>query len=158
MALAIQLRFLICEGDLMNIVRWEPYREMEDMFRRYAPFFGRGLGNGKEVTWAPSADISETEQEFLIKADLPEVKKEDVKISLQNGVITLSGERKQEKRQKDENQIRVETFYGAFERSFALPDNADTAAIRAETKDGVLRIHIPKKEPAKAKSVQIEVK
>lgn len=144
----------------MSIVRWEPFREMEDMFRRYAPLLGRGFGegNGKGATWAPSADISETEQEFLIKADLPEVKKEDVKISLNNGVITLSGERKQEMKQKDENQIRVESFYGTFERSFALPDNVDTAGIRAETKDGVLRIHIPKKEPAKAKPVQIEVK
>lgn len=144
----------------MNITRWEPFREMEDLLRRYTPFFSRsaGNGNGKEMTWAPSADISETEQEFLIKADLPEVKKEDVRISLQNGVITLSGERKQEKSQKDESQIRIESFYGAFERSFALPDNVDTAAIRAETKDGVLRIHLPKKEPVKSKPVSIEVK
>ena len=144
----------------MNITRWEPFREMEDMFRRYAPFLGRGFSdiNDKEMTWTPSADISETEQEFLIKADLPEVKKEDVKISLRNGVITLSGERKREKRQKDENQIRVESFYGTFERSFALPENVDTTAIRAETKDGVLRIHIPKQELTKAKPVSIEVK
>ena len=143
----------------MNITRWEPFRQMEDMFRRYNPFFGRSLPdmNG-DASWAPSADISETDQEFLIKADLPEVKKEDVTISLQNGVITLSGERRQEKKQKDENQIRVETFYGTFERSFSLPDNVDAAAIRAETKDGVLRIHIPKKEPVKAKPIKIEVK
>ena len=143
----------------MSIVRWEPFREMEDMFRQYAPFFGRAVTNGRqERFWAPSADISETEQEYLIKADLPEVKKEDVKISLQDGVITVSGERKQEKKQKDENQIRVETFYGSFERSFVLPDNVDADAIRAETKDGVLRIHVPKKAAAKAKPVHIEVK
>jgi HSP20 family protein len=142
----------------MNIVRWEPFREMEDMVRRYSPLFGRGISRDKEATWAPSADISETDQEFLIKADLPEVKKEDVKIALQGGIITLSGERKQEKKQQDENQIRVEAFYGAFERSFVLPDNVDAAAIRAESKDGVLRIHLPKKEPAKPKTVHIEVK
>lgn len=143
----------------MNIVRWEPFREMEDLVRRYTPYFGRGFGEGSnEMTWAPRADISETEQEFLIKADLPEVKKEDVQISLQNGVITLSGERRLEKQQKDENQIRVESFYGTFERSFVLPDNVDTAAIRAETHDGVLRIHIPKKEPLEAKPISIEVK
>jgi HSP20 family protein len=129
------------------------------MFRQYAPFFGRTSGNGKqEGAWTPSADISETDQEYLIKADLPEVKKEDVKISLQDGVITVIGERKQEKKQKDENQIRVETFYGSFSRSFALPDNVDAAGIRAESKDGVLKIHVPKKESAKSKAIQIEVK
>jgi HSP20 family protein len=133
---------------------------MEDFFRNFSPFFGRGLRRyrGEEIEWSPTADISETEKEYLIKAELPEVKKEDVKITVENGVITLSGERKHEKESKDENELRVESFYGTFSRSFALPDDADPKNIRAESKDGVLRIHIPKTESKKSNPIQIEVK
>jgi HSP20 family protein len=144
----------------MNITRWEPFREMEQMFRQYSPLFGRSMWRepGEVTQWAPAADISETEKEFLIKAELPEVKKEDVRITLENGVITISGERKHEKEQKDENEIRVERFYGSFSRSFVLPDNIDQEGIRAESKDGVLRIHVPKTASSKAKPIQIQVK
>lgn len=144
----------------MNIARWEPFREMEEFFRQNSPFFGRALRrNGGDVgNWAPVADISETDGEYLIKAELPEVKKEDVKITLDNGVITISGERRHEKEKKDENEIRIESFYGTFSRSFSLPENVDAKGIRAETKDGVLRVRIPKTETAKAKPISIEVK
>jgi HSP20 family protein len=144
----------------MNITRWEPFREFEDMVRQYSPFFARGLrrSGGEGTEWAPLADISETDKEYLIKAELPEVKKEDVKITLDNGVITISGERRHEKEQKDENEIRVESFYGTFSRSFSLPENIDASSIRAESKDGVLRIRIPKTQAAKPKSISIEVK
>lgn len=142
----------------MNLTRWEPFREMEDFFR-YSPFFSRALRRGENgFEWRPTADISETEKEYLIKAELPEVKKEDVKITVDGNVITISGERKHEKEQKDENEIRVESFYGTFSRSFELPDGIDTNTIRAESKDGVLRIHIPKTESKKARPVRIEVK
>jgi HSP20 family protein len=141
----------------MNLTRWEPFREMEDFFR-YSPF-SRALRRVEDgADWRPTADISESEKEYLIKALLPEVKKEDVKITVDGNVITISGERKHEKEQKDENEIRVESFYGTFSRSFELPDGVDASAIRAESKDGVLRIHIPKSEPKKSKPVQIEVK
>lgn len=144
----------------MNLIRWEPFREMEDMFRQYPPVLLSGLvrGNNEPSTWRPVADISETDQEYLVKAELPGVSKEDVKIALQDGVLTISGERKVEQEQTDENRIRIERFYGSFSRSFALPDNIDTANIRAESKDGVLLVHIPKKAPAKPKSVTIDVK
>lgn len=144
----------------MNIARWEPFREMEEFFRHNSPFFGRALRrNGGDVdNWAPVADISETDGEYLIKAELPEVKKEDVKITLDHGVITISGERRHEKEKKDENEIRIESFYGSFSRSFALPENVDAKGIRAETKDGVLRVRIPKTEAAQAKPISIEVK
>jgi HSP20 family protein len=144
----------------MNITRWEPFREMEDMLRDFTPWFGRGLRRvgGEVETWRPLADITETDKEFLIKAELPEVKKEDVKITLQDGVITISGERKHEKEHKDANEIRVESFYGSFSRSFSLPENVDPENIRAESKDGVLRIHIPKREAPKttAKAIQVQ--
>lgn len=143
----------------MNVTRWEPFREFDQMLREYSPFFARGLRRGARGTdWTPLADISETDKEYVIKADLPEVKKEDVKISLENGVITVTGERRREKEYKEENEIRVETFHGTFSRSFALPDDIDAAGIQAESKDGVLRVRIPKKEPTQRKPVSIEVK
>jgi HSP20 family protein len=143
----------------MSIVRWEPLRELESLFRGYQPLFGRALTESQagRTDWTPLANISETDKEFLIKAELPEVKKDDVKITLQDGVITIAGERKFSKEEKDENTLRVESFYGTFSRSFQLPENVDEKAIRAESKDGVLRVHIPKTEPAKAKSIDISV-
>jgi HSP20 family protein len=144
----------------MNITRWEPFREFEDMFRQYSPFFGRALRRsaGEDSKWSPLADITETDKEYVIKAELPEVKKEDVKITLDNGMITIEGERRHEKEHKDENEIRVESFYGTFSRSFALPENIDSKNIRAESKDGVLRVRIPKTQAAGGKRVSIEVK
>lgn len=145
----------------MNITRWEPFREFEDMFRQYSPFFSHSVRRfeGDEASWRPLADISETDAEYVIKAELPEVKKEDVKVTFDHGVLTISGERRQEKKQKDESEIRVESFYGSFSRSFSLPDNVDAKAILAESKDGVLRVRIPKTTPAQPeKAIAIEVK
>jgi HSP20 family protein len=146
----------------MSIVRWEPFQEMDDLVRRFSSLVGRPAlrpQNGQSLSdWAPVANISETDKEYLIKAELPGVKKEDVKVLLDNGVITISGERKQQKEQKDESEIRVESFYGTFSRSFSLPDNVDAAGIKAESKDGVLRIHIPKTGGTQRKTVAIDVK
>ena len=144
----------------MNITRWEPFREVEEVFRQYSPFFARSLRrNGDDAReWAPVADISETDKEYLIKAELPEVRKEDVKVTLDDSVLTIAGERRHEKEQKDANEIRVESFYGTFSRSFSLPDNVDAKAIRAETRDGVLRVRIPKTAPTMQKAIAIEVK
>ena len=143
----------------MNITRWEPFREVEEMFRQYSPFFGRALRrNDESGGWTPVADITETEKEYIIKAELPEVKKADVKVTLDDGVITISGERRHEKEQKDENEIRVESFYGTFSRSFSLPENIDPKSVRAESKDGVLRVRIPKTQASTTKPVSIEVK
>lgn len=145
----------------MNITRWEPFREVEDMFRQYSPFLSRAMRrfDADEGNWRPVADISETDTEYLIKAELPEVKKEDVKVTFEQGLLTISGERRQEKKQKDENQIRVESFYGSFSRSFSLPDNVNAKTIEAECKDGVLRVRIPKTTPSKPEQpIAVEVK
>jgi len=143
----------------MNLTRWEPFREMEEMLRQYSPFLSSSLRRrGEEGRWVPVANIVETDREYLIKAELPEVRKEDVKIMLEDGVITISGERKHEKEHKDANEIRVESFYGSFSRSFSLPENIDAKNIHAESKDGVLKVHIPKTEAAKAHPIAIEVK
>lgn len=145
----------------MNIIRWEPFREVEDMFRQYSPFFSRAMRRfeGDEGTWRPLADISETDTEYLIKAELPDVKREDIKVTFEQGLLTVSGERRQEKKQKNENEIRVESFYGSFSRSFSLPDNVDAKGIQAECKDGVLKVRIPKTTPTKPEQpIAVEVK
>jgi HSP20 family protein len=132
----------------MSLVRWEPFGGMNDMFNRFPSLFGswpRYLASPEsDVEWAPSVDISETNQEYLIRAALPAVKKEDVKVTVQDGMLTLSGERQQQEEQKDEQFHKVETLYGSFSRSFALPEAVDEARISAESKDGVLTIHVPK--------------
>ena len=144
----------------MNIIRWEPLREVDEMLRQYSPFFNRALrrNGGETRAWTPVADISETDKEYVIKAQLPEVRKEDVKVTLDNGIMTIAGERKYQKEQDDSSEIRIESFYGSFSRSFSLPENIDAKGIRAETKDGVLRVKIPKIQAAAPKSVSIEVK
>lgn len=142
----------------MKLTPWEPMRELDDLFRRYTPMAGRSLFGGTARDWSPAANISETDHEYIIKAELPEVKREDIKVTLENGVITLSGERKQEKETKDENEIRVESLYGTFSRSFSLPDNIDPDKVQAEAKDGVLRIRIPKSGAAKSRAIAINIK
>jgi HSP20 family protein len=107
--------------------------------------------------WAPAADVIESESEYLIKADLPEVRKEDVSITVQDGVLTLSGERRQEKREDGEKLHRVERSYGSFMRRFSLPENADEQGIRAESRDGVILIHIPKVKVVEPQPRQIEI-
>jgi HSP20 family protein len=113
--------------------------------------------NGGNIEWAPFANISETDQEFLIRAELPAVKKEDVKVTLNDGVITIEGERQQQKEDKNEKLHRVESFYGHFTRSFSLPESVDENAIRCDSKDGVLTVHIPKAQSPKQEPKQIKV-
>jgi HSP20 family protein len=107
--------------------------------------------------WSPRVDISETDNEFVIKAEIPEVKKEDVKVSVDNGVLTVRGERKQEKEEKGKKFHRVERYYGSFVRSFTLPDNVDGTKIKASFKDGMLNVQIPKTAEAKPKPIEVKV-
>jgi HSP20 family protein len=147
----------------MSLIRREPFREIDELFNRVMgapslrwPRTPEGNG-GRVFEWAPSADISETEREFLIRAELPAVKREDVRVMVENGLITIKGERKQEKTDKNEKQHRVERFYGSFERSFSLPDNVDVSAIQAESKDGVLTVHIPKTKADPPRAIEVAV-
>jgi HSP20 family protein len=147
----------------MSIVRWEPFGNIDSMFNRLMPtLFGRWpsqatASNGDTVEWAPSADISETDKEYLIRAALPAVKKEDVHVTVDDGVITIEGERKQQTEDKNEKRHRVESFYGHFTRSFSLPDSIDEGTIRCESKDGMLTVHIPKAISPKQQPKQIKV-
>jgi HSP20 family protein len=149
----------------MRVIRWEPFRDVDDVFNR---FFADALrrfptqsGAGGEAQapreWAPLADVSENGAEYVIKAELPEVRKEDVSITVQDGVLTLSGERKQEKREDGERTHRLERFYGSFARRFALPENVDEQGIRAESRDGLIVIRIPKQAVVEPQPRQIRV-
>ena len=141
----------------MKLMRWEPLRDFDELFNRCNLPTTRNMLRSDKAEWTPSADISETDKEYLIKVVLPEVKREDVEVELGNSVLTISGERKQEKQAKGENEIRIESFYGNFSRSFTLPDNIDAKNVRAESKDGVLKVHIPKTETVKSKAITINV-
>ena len=107
--------------------------------------------------WAPLVDITEDDKEYLIKVELPEIKKEDVKVTVENGTLTISGERKFEKEEKDKKYHRVERAYGSFVRSFVLPEGTDGSKVSAEFRDGVLKLHLPKSEQAKPKSIEVKV-
>jgi HSP20 family protein len=145
----------------MSVTRWEPFRDMDEFFNRLMPAMNRRWGElgamERQFQWSPSADISETDAEFRIRAELPGVKKDDVKVTVDNGVITIAGERIQEKDDKGEKFHRTERFHGSFARSFSLPDNADAHNIKAESKDGTLTVRIPKLAAAKPKQVQVQV-
>ncbi len=150
----------------MAIVRWDPFRELEEMSDRLnrmitRPGTAQTAAQGKEVMtvadWAPTVDISETEAEYAIKAELPEVKKEDVKVTVEDGVLTLQGERKQEKEEKGKKYHRIERSYGRFVRSFTLPDSVDESKVKAEYTDGVLHLHLPKSEKAKPKQIDVKI-
>jgi HSP20 family protein len=114
--------------------------------------------NWSLTTWAPVCDIYETDNEIVVKAELPEVKKEDVHVSIENNLLTIRGERKLSEETKRENYHRLERRYGAFTRSFTLPSFADTSKINAEFKDGMLRVTLPKREEAKPKQIEVKVK
>lgn len=146
----------------MRVIKWEPFRDVDDVFDRFVAEtlrrWPRQAAEGQAaLDWAPAADVSETEGEYLIKADLPEVRKEDVSITVQDGVLTLSGERRQEVRAENEKVHRVERAYGSFARRFALPENADEQSIRAESRDGVILIHIPKQKVVQPQPRQITI-
>lgn len=150
---------------MTTLMRWDPFRELEDMSDRLNRMFARPVvrtnGNGKETLtvadWSPTVDISETDGEYLIKAELPEVKKDDVKVTLEDGILTIQGERRREKDEKTTKYHRVERSYGSFVRSFSLPDQVDENGVKAEYKDGMLNLRIPKSEKAKPRAIEVKV-
>jgi HSP20 family protein len=148
----------------MTLVNWKPFREFDDVFERYSQLLNRALpaaGKGEAgdvVQWRPAANISETDKEYLIKAELPEVDRKDVEVTVHDGVITIRGERRFERTDDSEKQHRIESFYGTFARSFSLPADADESKIIAESKDGVLKVRIPKTQVLKPRPIEIQVR
>jgi HSP20 family protein len=148
----------------MSLVRWDPFADMDTLFNRMMP---RTFGSWPRLAWhddgaakfewSPSADISETDKEYLVRAELPAVKKEDVKVTVDGGMLTIQGERKQRTEDKNERQHRIESLYGSFTRSFTLPENVDVSNIKCDSQDGVLTVHIPKTATEKHKPLEIKV-
>jgi HSP20 family protein len=142
----------------MNMIRSGLFRDSDENFDRFlTSMFRRRARDGETTEWTPSADISETDNEYLIRADLPAVPREDIKVNIDQGMITISGERKHESETKKKRFHRIESFYGSFSRSFGLPDNVDQASIKADCKDGVLTVHLPKTAKPSAKTIDVQV-
>jgi HSP20 family protein len=147
------------------ITPWDPFKELDELQTRLSTLFGRSplrKNGGKDeamtvAEWAPLVDIVEDEHEYLIKAEVPEVKKEEVKVTVQDGVLTLAGERKFVREEKDKKYHRVERAYGSFVRSFSLPEDADENKVTADFKDGVLQVHLPKSEKARPKNIEVKI-
>jgi len=156
----------------MAIMKWRPTREMalpsdifsmqRDINRLFDNFFRGGPaweeGELAPSAWLPAVDVAEQENEFLVKVELPGVNKDDVKITLQNNVLTVKGEKKQEKEAKGVDYHRVERSYGSFCRSFTLPSTVKADRIDASYKDGILSVTLPKAEEAKPKQIEVKVK
>ena len=147
----------------MHALGWNPGRELEEMSDRLNRVLTRGARGRNEneamtvADWIPLVDISETTAEYVIKAEIPEVKKEDVKVTLEHGVLTVQGIRRQEAEEKGKKYHRVERSYGSFVRRFSLPDVVDDAQVQAVFKDGILMLHLPKSEKAKPKAIEVKV-
>ncbi len=148
----------------MALVRWDPFRELEEVSNRLNRMFAHpasSIANGKETMivadWTPSVDISETATEYQIKAEIPEVKKEDVKVTFEDGVLTIQGTRRHEHEEKGKKFHRIERSYGSFVRTFSLPDVIEDEKVKAEFKDGVLSLHLPKPEKAKPKTIEVKM-
>jgi HSP20 family protein len=147
----------------MNRAGWNPFRELEEMsdrLNRVVARVPRGSSDNEAMTmadWAPSVNISETTAEYVIEAEIPEVKKEDVRVTLENGVLTVRGMRRQDAEERGRKYHRVERSYGSFLRSFSLPDEVNDAQVQAVFKDGILTLRLPKSEKAKPKAVEVKV-
>jgi len=147
----------------MAIVRWEPLRDLmttqrgfDRLFKEaFTPFFGEGEPSTR--TWAPPVDIYENENDIVLKAELPGIDPKDVEVKVEDNTLYLKGERKFEKEVKDENYHRIERSYGSFARSFSLPNSINAEKVKAEFKDGLLTLTLPKREEAKPKTIKIDV-
>jgi len=150
-----------------KLITWNPLREMEEAQNRFSTLFGgiptfpirfpKNGGSLKLADWSPLVDITEDDHEYLFKADLPEMKKDDVKVTIENGILYISGERRAEKEEKKRKFHRLERFFGTFERTFTVPEDADATKIRAEFRDGVLQVHLPKRPMPKPRPIEVKV-
>jgi HSP20 family protein len=144
---------------LRKYERWDPFRELDEIRGRFDRLLGIGGGREELATgdWSPACNVSETDNEYRVQAELPDVKKEDVRVTLEQGALCIAGERREEREQKGEKYHRREVSYGSFMRRFGLPEDADPDRVEATFKDGMLRVVVPKVSQGKGKQRQIEV-
>ena len=151
---------------LNKVTTWNPLREIDEPQNRLHRFFLGGFPNRMGTSeiptlavadWSPEVDISEDDHGYLLKADLPEMKKDDVKVTVEDGILSVSGERKTEKEDLKKKFHRIERCYGTFRRSFTLPEDADSTKVTAEFRDGVLKVHLPTNGIARSKAIEVKV-
>ncbi len=148
-----------------KLIAWNSLREMEEAQNRFNRFLGgfpNRIRSGEPhsltvADWSPEVEISEDDHGYLLKADLPEMKKEDVKVTVDRGILSVSGERKSEKEDKKKKFHRIERSYGNFRRSFTLPEDTDSTKVTAEFRDGVLKVHLPTTAIERSKATQVKV-
>jgi HSP20 family protein len=144
-----------------TLTQFQPFRgvsSLQDQINRlFNDSFERSSNEGNLTAWAPAVDIFEAEHSLVVKADLPDIKAEELDIRVENNILTIRGERKFEKKVNENNYLRVERSYGSFARSFSLASTVNTDAIQADYKDGVLTLSIPKREEAKPKQIKVRV-
>jgi len=141
--------------------RWDPFREMERLTERMERLFEEFFPTvrreeEREYLWAPAVDVYENDKAYVVEVDLPGLKKEDVKVTLQDNVLTIQGERRLAREEKGVDYHRQERFYGKFLRSFTLPETVDADKVSAEFKDGVLRLTLPKREPSAGRVIEVK--
>jgi HSP20 family protein len=145
----------------MSITRWDPFRNVSTLQEQVNRLFENSVqgsrGESALTTWAPAVDIYETENELVLKADIPDMNDKDLDIRVENNMLTVRGERKFEQKVKEENYLRIERTYGSFSRSFGLPNTVNTEGIKAEYKNGVLTVEMPKRAESKPKQVKVNV-
>jgi len=144
----------------MQLAKWNPFMELDEIQHRLNRLLvdrPAKTGDGGFADFLPAVDIQETETEFIVKADLPDVKKEEIKIQMHNGVLAIEGERKQEKEEKGKRFHKIEREYGRFIRRFELPTDVDAEKVRAEFKNGVLNVIVPKSAAAKPKQIEVTI-
>ena len=152
-----------------TLITWNRLRELDEAQNRFNQFLGgfpnrmgNRMGNDEAhsltvADWSPEVDISEDDQGYLLKADLPEMKKDDVRVTVEDGILCVSGERKTEKEDQKRKFHRIERSYGNFRRSFTLPEDADSTQVTAEFRDGVLKVHLPTTPIARSKAIEVKV-
>ncbi|HHS12499.1 MAG TPA: Hsp20/alpha crystallin family protein [bacterium] len=145
----------------MTLIRWNPFQDLvsiqDEMNRMFDSYFARKPESGGMMIWNPVVDISENEEEITVSAEVPGIKKDDIKITIQDNVLTLSGEKTQEKEEKNKQFHRVERSFGSFQRSFSLPSSVSADKVKAKYKDGILMVVLPKSEESKPKEIQVAV-
>jgi len=144
----------------MTIARWDPFREMDELSARLGRLMGRReeeIGGATFAGWAPAMDVEESDTEYLVKADLPEVQKSDVKVGIDEGILSVEGERRRETDEQKRKFHRIERSYGKFIRRLAIPSDVAIDKVAAEFKDGVLNVHLPKTPAAARKAIDVAV-
>ena len=149
---------------MTGIAHWNPFKEMDELQRHLNSLFtldpARSNGPSPDPAvgqWSPVVDVVEDEKQYVIKAELPEVQRGDVKVTVENGILSITGERKFEKEENGKKYHRIERAYGSFTRRFAVPEDADDAKVGAEFKDGVLTVRLEKSEKARPRSIDVKV-